>query len=276
LAGLVVLVTVLGYAVSLVGVPEGIADNAEPPTLAMVAGTVWLVGMALALRPAGLRWLEHRRRRRATAAVHRVLLTIYLWHITALMVSAGLWHAVGLPEPEIGSASWWALRPVWVLAALVPLVALVAAWGRFEAHPVMPEGPEPRRPLTAPIAALGVFAVSVGLLGFGETGFLPLAPVQGEAVLMFDFNPVQNVVHLLVGAMLLWAVSRGALHMPALGVGIGVFLVLGAGHLAGLADRLGMNRASAIAHLAAGVVSLAGALVAGLRLRRRAAAGSGA
>jgi hypothetical protein len=210
------------------------------------------------------------------AGIHRSLLTIYLWHITALMVSAGLWHAAGLPEPAIGSGTWWGLRPLWVLAAVLPLAVLVAVFGRFEVH-AAPREFAAASPTVAPAAALGVFAVSVGLLGFGETGFLPLAPVRGEAVLMFDFNPLQNVVHLLVGGSLLVTLGRADLRVPAAAAGTLVFLALGAGHLAGLVDRLGMNTAGAVAHLAAGAA--AAVWLAAARLRAplgRAGRGSGA
>jgi hypothetical protein len=276
LAALLVLVIAFGYPVSLVGVPEGVADNAEPPTLAMVAGTVWLVGLVLALRPAGLRWLRRPGRKRAVGRLHRALLTIYLWHITALMISAGLWHAVGVPEPAIGSGSWWWLRPAWVLAAAVPLAALVVLLGRFEVHAAMPAAAGRVSPLAPVAAAFGVFAMSVGLLGFGETGFLPLAPVDGEAVLMFDFNPVQNVVHLLVGVVVLAGLSRPALRSWTLGVGAALFVGLGAGYAAGIVDRMGMNGAGAVAHVVAGGAALLGMVAVALGFRRRGAGGSGA
>jgi hypothetical protein len=258
---MVFLIAAADYAVSLVGVPGGVRDNAEPPTLMMVAGTAWLVGLALLLRPAALRWMRRPGPARAVSRLHRVLLSTYLWHITALMVAAAVWRVAGLPEPAIGSGGWWALRPLWVLAGLPPLVALLAVVRGFEIHPAPEDLPIVRaRPIRV-AAAFGVFAIAVGLLGFGETGFLPLAPTVGEAVLMFDFNPVQNVVHLLVGAGVIAAAQSGRWRLPALVAGAAVFLALGLGHLGGVVPRLGMNSASAVAHLVSGGAALAGAAI---------------
>ena len=51
-----------------------------------------------------------------------VLLTAFLWHVTAITVGAGVARAAGAPEPAIGSGLWWALRPAW-LVWLLPFLA---------------------------------------------------------------------------------------------------------------------------------------------------------
>ncbi len=262
---LVVLVSVAGYPVSLVGVP-GARSNAEPPTLAMVAATVWLVGAVLALRPAlGRRLCSGAP---AVRRLHDRLLSIYLWHITALMISAGAWRAFGLPEPDIGSGGWWALRIPWVMAAAGPLALLLAFVGRFEIHPAPSRSVGERSALMPVAVGLGAVSLAVGVLGFGETGFLPLAPIDGEAILSFDFTPVQNVVHLLIGAGLVAAAGSKRWGAAATLCGALAFVALGAAHWAGLVDRLGMNDAGAVAHVAVGGAALAGAAVAPISRRR--------
>ncbi|MFH1331649.1 MAG: acyltransferase family protein, partial [Actinomycetota bacterium] len=135
LAALVLLTTVGGYPVSLVGVPGQERSNAQPPSLAMVALTLWLVGLALLLQPAGERWMNHPGVRRLVGRVHAVLLTAFLWHVTAITLGAAVARAAGAPEPAIGSGLWWALRPAWLIWLLPFLAALVWAFGRFETHP---------------------------------------------------------------------------------------------------------------------------------------------
>ena len=101
----------------------------------MVALTLWLVGLALLLRPAAERAMGHRRVRRLVQRAHGLLLTVFLWHVTAIALGAGVARAVGAPEPAIGSGRWWALRPAW-LVWLLPFMALLAwVFGRLEAHP---------------------------------------------------------------------------------------------------------------------------------------------
>ena len=273
LAALVLLTTVGGYPVSLVGVPGQDRSNAQPPSLAMVALTLWLVGLALLLRPAALRWMRRPRVERLVTRGHAVLLTAFLWHVTAITLGAGVARALGGPEPAIGSARWWALRPAWLLWLLPFLAALVWAFGRFEAHP---RGrPVADHPVAAAAAGFGVFAVAVGILGFGETGFFPFAPEAGEPILMFTFNPLQDVIHVVLGGAVLWALGwrrRAAAGLAA--VGAAVFLAMGALRLSGWGPtrRLGMDDFTAWTHLvvgAAALVALAGAGAATVAKERR-------
>lgn len=253
LAGLVLLTTVGNYPVSLVGVPGQARSNAQPPSVAMVALTVWLLGLALLLRHPVRRLLSHRWFSSAVTRIHAVVLTMFLWHVTAISVAGGVWHSVGLPEPEIGSLQWWALRPLWLLMAVIPLAALLLVFGRIERHPEgKPGGLSAGR---AAAAGFGVFAVAIGVLGFGETGFLPLAPAQGEALLMFDLNPLQNVFHLLVGTAVVLTLRRGRAPSAAVAL-VGALLFVGFGLLAilgwGIVDPLGMDGFTGDAHIVAG------------------------
>jgi hypothetical protein len=258
LAGLVLLTTVGGYPVSLVGVPGQERSNAQPPSLAMVALTLWLVGLALVLRPAGERWAVRPGPKRLVRAVHPVVLTAFLWHITAIAVGAGVARAAGAPEPAIGSGLWWALRPAWLVGLLPFLALLVWVFRRFEVHPrgrLIAD-----HPLAAAAAGFGVFAVAVGILGFGETGFFPFAPESGEAILMFTFNPLQNLIHLALGGAALWALGWGRCHAAvAATAGAAGFAAMGALRLCGAAPArwLGMDGFTAWAHVVIGALALA-------------------
>jgi hypothetical protein len=265
LAGLVLLTTVGGYPVSLVGVPGQERSNAQPPSLAMVALTLFLVGLALLLRPAGERWMRRPGVRRTVARGHAVLLTAFLWHVTAITIGGGVARAAGAPEPAIGSGLWWALRPAWLVWLLPFLAVLVWAFGRFEVHP--PGRMIADHPVAAAAAGFGIFSVAVGILGFGETGFLPIAPEVGEHILMFTFNPLQDLIHVVLGGAVLWALGwrrRAAAGFAALGAV--VFLAMGALRLGDLgpARWLGMDDFTAWAHLVVGAAGLAALGVTGL------------
>jgi fucose 4-O-acetylase-like acetyltransferase len=273
LGALVLLTTVGGYPVSLVGVPGQERSNAQPPSLAMVALTLWLVGLALLWRPTGERWMARPRARRLVSRVHAVVLTAFLWHVTAITVGAGVAKALGAPEPAIGSGLWWALRPAWLVWLLPFLAVLLWAFGRFEVHP--PGRPVADHPVASAAAGFGVFAVAVGILGFGETGFFPFAPEVGEHILMFTFNPLQDLIHVALGGAVLWALGWRRAAAAVLGAaGAGLFLAMGALRLAGWgpARWLGMDEFTAWAHVVVGTAALvalgAGGLVASLRERR--------
>ena len=86
----------------------------------------------LLARPAIERWARGAGRP-LVAALARRSMTVYLWHLTAMVIVVGLDLAVlheHLPEPW--GVDWWASRPAWFGAYGLVLVVLVRAFGRFE------------------------------------------------------------------------------------------------------------------------------------------------
>jgi hypothetical protein len=253
LAGLITLTAVAGYPTSMIGVPGEDRWNTDPPSLPLVALAVWLIALALLARPA----LNHGpTTRRLTRANTRVL-SMYLWHVSALPLAVLVLYPLGFPRHEAGTSAWWAWRPVWLLGLGGALLLLIAAVGRFEVHP-SPEPPPPgRRPLRTAAAALGVVWVAVGLLGFGVTGFDRIVASSGEGVLAFTMTPLLNAVHLALGVSAGGAALAG--RGPAPVAWIGAFVSAGIG-IAGWSDGitvLGTNRATAVLDLALGLLGAA-------------------
>ena len=134
---LVVLTSSFGYPGSMVGGLEAGKTNTFPPSFAIVALAVWQFGAVLVLRPVVDRWLARPRAWAAVVAANGMAMTLFLWHLTALViVTAAVLPAGLLPSPEAGSAAWWAWRPVWVVLLVLALVPLVALFARVEAAPV--------------------------------------------------------------------------------------------------------------------------------------------
>jgi hypothetical protein len=105
--------------------------NSMPPTLALFALGVAQAGLVLALERPGRRMLANISVWTATVLMNGMIMTVYLWHLTAfvlVMVVAWLLGGVGL-RVEPGSAEWWWSRPLWFafyIAVLLPLIALFA------------------------------------------------------------------------------------------------------------------------------------------------------
>lgn len=125
-AGLVLLTGSGAYPVSMVGLP-GQASNMNPPTLALLAQSVALTGLVVLVRPALNRWLVPPARWIAVARANQVVMTVFLWHLTALFVLIAVRGGTG---PLV-------TRPLWAAAVLLPLVAL---FRRFE-RPGRPASP---------------------------------------------------------------------------------------------------------------------------------------
>jgi hypothetical protein len=111
----------------MIGVPGAGLSNSMPPTIALLALGIAQAGFALALEPAGRRMLGNIRIWTGVVLVNGMIMTIYLWHLTAfvlVMVAAWLLGGVGL-DAVPGSAAWWLARPIWFalyVAALFPLI----------------------------------------------------------------------------------------------------------------------------------------------------------
>jgi hypothetical protein len=192
LAGLLALTQLAGYPVSLVGGVGQARTNTHPPSLMVVAATLLQVGLALSLRAPVDRWLARRRAWAAVVAANGMAMTVYLWHLTALVaVGVVLLPAGVFPQPPAGTAAWWAWRPLWLTALGLAVVPLVAAFGRFERR--RPGRRPPGGPTgAAAFAAFAAFASAAGMTVLALGGFsvarLPLGlPLVGLGLLATGF-----------------------------------------------------------------------------------------
>jgi hypothetical protein len=166
------------YSPSMVGMQSEAVSNNSPPSICLVVLTVWLTSAAMLVRPAALRWLQHRRTWTAVVAANSMIMTIFLWHLTAVMVCVLVLVPLGFPQPNGGSALWWAWRPVWLIALSLVLAGFVAVFARFE-RPTSDRGKELRSG-ARPIVVAGVAALVAGLGGLAQFGFA-MEPVSGTA-----------------------------------------------------------------------------------------------
>ncbi|MEV2237970.1 acyltransferase [Micromonospora sp. NPDC049891] len=137
LGGLVVAVLLTGpgpYPISMINLPGQRLANAAPPSVALLAVATAQLGLILLLRARVERWLHRDRPWQAVIAVNSVVLTVFLWHLSAAVLLVGALHGLGLlPTPPAGTAAWLAWRLPWVLMLAVVLAVLVAIFGPIEA-----------------------------------------------------------------------------------------------------------------------------------------------
>ncbi len=163
---MVVLTTGGGYPRSMVGGMEA-RSNTFPPSLALLTLAVWQFGVVLAVRGPVDRWLGRPRAWAAVVRANRVAMTVYLWHLTAMVIVAAVVLPRGwMPQPPAGSAGWWAWRPVWVLALAAALVPLVAMFAEVELARMAPGALSPVR------AGLAAAAVAAGMAVLAKRVFV--------------------------------------------------------------------------------------------------------
>ncbi|MBY8872505.1 acyltransferase [Micromonospora sp. PLK6-60] len=200
---LLVLLTVVGpYPVVMLNVPGERLDNAAPPSLALLAAATTQLGLVLLLRGPAERWLRRARPWQAVIAVNAVVLTVFLWHLTAAILLIGLLDALGvLPTPVVGTAAWWAWRIPWLLALAVVLSVLVAVFGPIEARSRRSRARDaPSTPWRTVLAVAGYSGVVAGLLINSLTGKSVAEPLG---------LPAPALVAYLAGAGLLRLLRSG-------------------------------------------------------------------
>jgi peptidoglycan/LPS O-acetylase OafA/YrhL len=134
LVALLLLVELGPYPVSMVGVPGEGLSNTTPPKVPLLALAFLQTGLLLALEPAGRRWLQRAAPWTATVLINGMIMTIFLWHMTAMVLAIGLLVVLGgfglglEPNTDV----WWAARPAWLAGLVLVLVVLATAAARFE------------------------------------------------------------------------------------------------------------------------------------------------
>jgi acyltransferase-like protein len=124
--------TIGHYPKSLLGTDVEPISNAYPPTVCFMAAAIWAVGAVMLLRPIVSEWLRRPAPWRAVISVNGVIMTLFLWHMTAyLIVILALWP-LGFGRQADSTLRWWLERPLWIGVPGVILAGLVVAFGRFE------------------------------------------------------------------------------------------------------------------------------------------------
>jgi fucose 4-O-acetylase-like acetyltransferase len=174
------------FPVDMIGDGERVT-NTTPPSIALLAFAAAQAGVVLAAEPAVTRLLARPGLWRLVSRLNDRTMTVYLWHMAPVIVVAVAFYPDGvMPQPAIGTGSWWLLRLAWFALLTVVLVAVVAAfsWADPPRLPTEPDRAVP--PWSVPVLAVGVVAVMVGLAriaiaGFDPGGQLPLPVLAAYA-----------------------------------------------------------------------------------------------
>ncbi|MFE2975631.1 acyltransferase [Streptomyces sp. NPDC059258] len=192
------------YPLSMVGMPGEKVSNMAPPTLALLAHGLWLVGAVELLRAPAARLLERPRVWGTVVAANGVAMTAFLWHLTAMFGVYGALLALDVELPEPASAAWWGQVPLRLALAAALTAALVAAFRTFE-RPAATAPAEGHGPL----AALGVTLCLLGVLGLSMVGFNGLLDGRTALLIAVPVSAPAAVAMTLGGWLLVERAGRG-------------------------------------------------------------------
>lgn len=211
-AVLAALVALGPYPPSLVGISGNDIDNMNPPTLVILALAGTQVGLALLLRRRLAGWLERPRAWAAVVALNRRVMTLFLWHLAAILPTVAVVYPLGFPQPEPGSAAFWFLRPGWILLQVPVLAVLVAVFGRFESAGRQLSGDlsaEGDSFVSRVVAGAGAMVAGLGVLGYARLGLEPFYSDLSKDLTIMEVNSARSLAHLLLALYLLRAAVQG-------------------------------------------------------------------
>jgi len=168
--------TVYGpYPIAMIGVPGAEITNSMPPTTALLTLGVMQAGLVLALEPMGRKMLDNATLWTATVLMNGMIMTVYLWHLTAfvlVMVLAWVMGGIGL-DLFPGTAAWWWSRPIWFALYIAALLPMIGIFARHERVFLPIRG---GRTVPKLRAVLGVLAICIGL---AMTAAISIASSEG-------------------------------------------------------------------------------------------------
>jgi hypothetical protein len=167
--GATILLVLFGpYPASMVGLPGQAVSNMSPATGGLLMLGVGQIGLLLALRTRLVRLAERPLPAKMLHAVAPRCMTLYLWHMSAMVLVAGITVVgFGYATPTPGGPAWLAVTSLWIAALATSLFLLVRVFGRFERLRLSGRAPSGRRL----VAAFGLTVVGLGgivLFGFAD------------------------------------------------------------------------------------------------------------
>jgi hypothetical protein len=172
------------YPTSLVGVPSQAISNTTPPKLPLLSLGLAQIGLLLSLENPARRWLAGKSVWTATVLVNGMIMTVFLWHSTVMMLVIGLgfwlWPGAFAVEPGIGI--WWSARPAWVLVfgvATLPFLVVFMGVERAISNRLTRH-----IPLWRLLTGASMLGGGLALLALGGVGGTSLLGLNWTAVLL--------------------------------------------------------------------------------------------
>ncbi len=184
LAALILLTQMGPYPDAMVGSPSGEVSNTTPPKMTLLALGIFQFGLLLAIETPMRRLLSGLRLWAATVLINSMIMTLYLWHLTVMVIVVALAYlagGIGLGL-EPGSSDWWLTRPLWIgflFVVLLPVALLLAPLERRARSSNLPIPAAARQIVGAALVCLGIALLA--MYGFGDS---PLAHLDIAAFLM--------------------------------------------------------------------------------------------
>jgi hypothetical protein len=161
------LVTLFPYPVAMVGLDTAAVTNSNPPKVTLIFLALFQFGVLTALERPARRLLQRGKLWIGVIAISATIMTLYLWHLTAMVAVVAAQIALdgfGM-RYTVASPMWWVTRPVFLLVLAAITAGLLALLQRYE-RPRTDRRPHP--PAWRPV--LGTVVLCAGLGNLASSG----------------------------------------------------------------------------------------------------------
>ena len=160
------------YPFAMVGSPDENLSNTLPPKITLLALGIAQFGLLLSIEAPMRRALDNVRLWAATVLINSMIMTLYLWHLTVMVILISLLYLAGGFGLGIEPASqgWWLTRPIWIAVLYACLLPVALLLGPLERRSRPADAPIPsaaRLVVGAILICLGVAILA--LIGFGSS-----------------------------------------------------------------------------------------------------------
>jgi hypothetical protein len=133
---MILAVTVGPYPLSMIGLDTQALTNTTPPTIALLALATMQAGLVGLVAPALQRRLQRTETWSWVLLGGGVAMTWFTWHLTVMILVAGLDLAIGgvLLSIDPFTTAWWLTRPVWILVLAAVTLPVVVGLAGLEAR----------------------------------------------------------------------------------------------------------------------------------------------
>jgi hypothetical protein len=206
------------WPLSLVGLSTDEISNMAPPSVVLAIHCIVLAALVVVAYP----WLTRVSRLewvwRPTTVVNAAAMTIYLWHLAAMILALAVLASRGQDLPGFSGSPWlWPRLTFWLLFAgftfglvwlMRPFEHIPLPW--WDAPPKLhPMQSWPYR-LRSAVTIVGVVLVAVGLLALSVTGLVGFPFGVTSSYAGFEFTPGLTILVALAGVGLIRAGAVGA------------------------------------------------------------------
>lgn len=186
----------LPYPPSMVGLPDEKISNMNPPTVAIMFLAIAQIGLVIIFRDRLQKILMGHRIWTFTVSINSMILTIFCWHQSALVITTLARFSLNINEPKVATGMWWATRPLLlgcyaaVLACIVPIFWKYERWRNDDLTG-----------LNSKSTAISIVViVIIGILGLAIGGIDNMFGEGSDLVGLFQINAFLSITLTICGA----------------------------------------------------------------------------